>query len=105
MRINLANGYDLEGMILGRADAEPSLGRSREALADFQKALDIAEDLANKDSADYLGRRNVAVFGLEAGNLLRHKDAKEALAVYDHSLVRIRKPSPTLAPNGMRLSC
>jgi serine/threonine protein kinase/tetratricopeptide (TPR) repeat protein len=94
LRINLANAYDVEGMILGRADAEPSLGRSREALADFQKALDIAEDLANKDSVDYLGRHNVAVFGLEAGNLLRHKDAKEALAVYDHSLVRIREAKP-----------
>jgi serine/threonine protein kinase/tetratricopeptide (TPR) repeat protein len=94
MRINLANGFLLEGMILGRADAEPSLGRSREALADFQKALDIAEDLANKDSVDYLGRHNVAVFGLEAANLLRHKGAKKALAVYDHSLVRIREAKP-----------
>jgi|HubBroStandDraft_4_1064222.scaffolds.fasta_scaffold00471_6 serine/threonine protein kinase len=91
LRINLANGFVLEGMILGRADAEPSLSRSREALADFQKAIDIAEDLAKKDSVDYLGRHNVAVFGLEAGNLLRHKDANKALAVYDHSLVRIRE--------------
>jgi len=91
LRINLANAYDLEGMILGRQDAEPSLGRSREALGDFQKALDIAEDLANKDSVDYLGRHNVAVFGLEMGNTLRHKDAKKALAIYDRSLVRIRE--------------
>ena len=78
-------------MILGRADAEPSLGRSREALADFQKALDIAEDLASKDSADYLGRHNVAVFGLEIGNILRHNDPQDALAVYDHALARIRE--------------
>src|ERR1700685_395840 len=48
--LNLADGYDLEGKILGRQDAEPSLGRRRNALADFQKALDIAEDLASKDS-------------------------------------------------------
>ena len=94
LRINLANGYNLEGMILGRADAEPSLGRSREALADFQRALDIADDLASKDSADYLGRHSVAVFGLEVGNLLRHKDPKRALAVYDHSLARIREAKP-----------
>jgi tetratricopeptide (TPR) repeat protein len=94
LRINLANGYDLEGMILGRADAEPSLGRSREALADFQKAFDIADDLASKDSADYLGRHNVAVFGLEMGNILRHKDPEEALAAYDHSLARIREAKP-----------
>jgi tetratricopeptide (TPR) repeat protein len=91
LRINLANAYNVEGMILGRADAEASLGRSREALADFRKAFDIAEDLAKKDAVDYLGRHNVAVFGLEAGNLLRHQDPKEALAVYDHSLMRIRQ--------------
>ena len=94
LRINLANGYDLEGMILGRADAEPSLGWSREALADFQKAFDIADDLASKDSDDYLGRHNVAVFGLEMGNILRHKDPEKALAAYDHSLVRIREAKP-----------
>jgi len=94
LRINLANAYDLEGMILGRQDAEPSLGRTREALADFQKALDIAEDLANKDSADYLGRHNIAVFGLEVGNILRHKDPKKALEVYEHSLARIREAQP-----------
>ena len=57
--------------------------------------MDIAEDLANKDSVDYLGRHNVAVFGLErrltfSGTRVREK----ALAVYDHSLVRIREAKP-----------
>jgi serine/threonine protein kinase len=94
LRINLANGYDLEGMILGRADAEPSLSRNREALADFQKAADIAEDLASKDPVDYLSRHNLAVFGLETGNILRHKDPEKALTVYDHSLARIREAKP-----------
>jgi serine/threonine-protein kinase len=91
MRMNLANGYELEGMILGREDAEPSLGRSREALADFQKALDIALDLAQKDANDYLGRHHVAIASLEIGNILRHRDPRAALSVYDHALVRIRE--------------
>jgi serine/threonine protein kinase len=91
LRINLAHAYYLEGEILGRQDAEPSMGRPREALADLQKASDIAEDLASKDAADYLGRHNVAVFGLEMGNILRHHDAPRALAVYDHALTRIRE--------------
>jgi|HubBroStandDraft_2_1064218.scaffolds.fasta_scaffold00523_9 serine/threonine protein kinase len=91
LRINLANGLDLEGMTLGRQDAEPSLARSREALANFQKALDIAEDLSKKDPLDYLGRHNVAVFGLEVGNTIRHTDPRRALTVYDHSLTRIRE--------------
>jgi serine/threonine protein kinase len=91
LRINLANGYDVEGMILGRADAEPSLGRSREALASFQKALDIAEDLAQKDANDYLGRHFVVIASLEIGNILRHRSPQAALAVYDHALARIRE--------------
>ena len=91
MRINLANGYDLEGMILGRADAEPSLGRSQEALADFQEALDIAEDLAKKDANDFLGRHNIAGASLEIGNIRRHQSAQDAQAIYDHALARIRE--------------
>ena len=91
LRMNLANGYDLEGMILGRTDAEPSLGRSREALANFQKALDIAEDLARKDPLDYLSRHAVAVFALDVGNTLRHTDPRKALTVYDHALARVRE--------------
>jgi len=91
LRMNLANGYDLEGMILGRADEEPSLGRSSEALAEFHKALDIAEDLAQKDANDFLSRHHVALASLEIGNILRHRDPQDALAVYDRALARIRE--------------
>jgi len=91
MRINLGNGYDLAASILGRADAEPSLGRSSEALANFRKKLDIAEDLAQKDANDYLGRHNVATASLEIGNILRHRNPQDALAVYDHALARVRE--------------
>jgi serine/threonine protein kinase len=91
MRMNLANAYDLEGEVLGRADAEPSLGRSHEALDDLQKALDIPEDLAKKDPNDYLGREFVATVSLEIGNILRHRSPQDSLAVYDHALARIRE--------------
>jgi tetratricopeptide (TPR) repeat protein len=91
LRINLASGYDQEGMILGRQDAEPSLGRGEEALADLHRALDIAEDLAQKDATDYLSRHNVAFASLEIGNILRHRNARDALAAYDHALMRIRE--------------
>lgn len=87
--INLANVFEREGMILGRQDAEPSFGRTRQALSSFQKALDIAEDLAKKDPSDYLSRDSVATFGLEIGNVLRHTDPRKALLVYDHALARI----------------
>jgi serine/threonine protein kinase len=91
MRSNLAFGFKLESMILGRADAEASLGRSREALGNLQKASDIAEDLARKDPSDLLGRHCVAVFALEIGNVLRHADPPKAVIVYDHGLERIRE--------------
>jgi serine/threonine protein kinase/tetratricopeptide (TPR) repeat protein len=94
--MNLANGYDLEGMILGRADAEPSLGRSKEALANFEKSLHLAETLAQIDANDYLGRHHVAIASLEIGNILRHMDARKALSVYDHALVRVRESKANL---------
>ena len=89
--MNLANGYALEGSILGRADSTPSLGRRREALTYFQKALEIADDLAKKDSLDYLSRNSEAMFGCEIGNILRHTDPHNALLAYDHALMRIRE--------------
>jgi tetratricopeptide (TPR) repeat protein len=89
--INLGNDLTLKGMILGRADAEPSLGRSDEALAAFQKAVDIAEELTKKDPIDYLSRRAEATYALEAGNVLRHRDSRKALAVYDQAMARIRE--------------
>jgi serine/threonine protein kinase len=91
MRGNLANGYELQGMILGRADAEPNMGHSREALYDFRKALDIGEDLAQKDASDYLGRQHVATASLEIGNIVRHQNPQDALQIYDHAIARIRE--------------
>jgi len=89
--INLGDVLTSKGTILGEADAEPSLGRSDEALAAFQKAVDIAEELAKKDSVDYLSRHAEAGYALEAGNLLRHRDSRKALAVYDQAMARIRE--------------
>lgn len=89
--INLGNVLTVKGMILGRADAEPSLERSDEAMAAFQRAVDIAEELAKKDSVDYLSRHSESTYALEAGNVLRHKNPRKALAVYDQALARIRE--------------
>jgi serine/threonine protein kinase/tetratricopeptide (TPR) repeat protein len=91
LRINLADSLYTEGMILGKQDAEPSLGRTRDALAAFQRALDIGEDLAKADALDYLSRRTVAMSAEEIGNILRHSDPQKALAVYDHALARVRE--------------
>ncbi len=91
LRINLANSLYTKAMILGKQDAEPSLGRSRDALAVLQRGLDIGEELAKMDSIDYLSRRSVATTGLEIANILRHNEPQKALVVYDHALARIRE--------------
>ncbi len=91
LRINLANALCAEGLILGQADAEPSLGRSREALALIQRGIDIGEELAGKDSSDYLSRFTVANLSIPFGNILRHEAPGKALAVYDHALARLRE--------------
>jgi tetratricopeptide (TPR) repeat protein len=80
-----------EGMILGKVDGEPSLGRTDEAVALFQRALDIADDHATQDPNDSLSRRNVAKVGLELGAVLRYRDPAGALAVYDRALRRVRE--------------
>jgi serine/threonine protein kinase len=97
LRINLANALYTEGMILGKQDAEPSLGRSRDALATFEKGMNIGEELAKIDPIDYLSRRSVATIGLEVGNILRHSDPAQALAVYDHALARIREAKTNIS--------
>jgi serine/threonine protein kinase len=91
LRINLADSLYTEGMILGKQDAEPSLGRGRDALAAFQRGLNIGEQLARMDPNDYLSRRSEATIGLEIGNILRHNEPQKALVVYDHALARIRE--------------
>ena len=97
LRINLANALYTEGMILGKQDAEPSLGRSRDALAALQEGQDIGEELAKMDPIDYLSRRSVATIGLEIGNILRHTDPEKALAIYDHALARIREAKTNIS--------
>ncbi len=93
LRINLANTLNLEGMILDKQDAEPSLGRTAEALAAFQRAHDIAEELAQKDPNDFLSHHKLAEFALQIGNVLRHRNPRKALEVYDHALSRIHEPA------------
>src|SRR5277367_5867181 len=91
MLLNEVGDLSHEGMILGKADGELSLGRSAEALATFRRAFAIAEEVARGDANDALSRHHVAEVGLQIGNILRHTSPQEALAVYDHSLATIRE--------------
>jgi tetratricopeptide (TPR) repeat protein len=100
MRGNLVNALWRRGRILGEGTGV-SLGRKDEALADFQRALDVSEELAARDAADSLSRRNVAKVALQMGNILRHRGAATALTVYDKGLVRIREVKSNPAASRM----
>ena len=95
IRLNLADQLCMEGTILGRRDGEPSLGRTSDALVALRRGMDIAEELARKDPDDERSRRVLAEIGLETGNILRHTQPQKALAVYDHTIARIRETKPS----------
>ncbi len=89
-RSNLVNALWREGKILAGGEA-PGPGRTSDALAAFQHALDVSEELATKDPHDGLSRHNVAKVSLEIGNILVETDERKALTAYDHGLARIRE--------------
>jgi serine/threonine protein kinase len=91
LRVNLANSLWMRAAILGKQDAEPSYGRTQDALADLSTAAGIGEDLATNDPLDFLGRSTFAIAQLEAGNILRHQNSASAQTVYDRALTRIRE--------------
>lgn len=85
---NLANALVREGMVLC-SDGDVSMNRPDEALAVYQRALEIDEEVARKDPRDNRSRYLIGVVSLEIGNILRHSDPRKALAVYDHALQRL----------------
>jgi serine/threonine protein kinase len=79
-----------EGQILGE-DGAINLNRPQEAAARLRECFDPLEDSARKEAKDYHVRSYLAQVGRYLGDVLRHSDAKQALAVYDQSLLRIRE--------------
>jgi serine/threonine protein kinase len=85
-----------EGLILGE-DGGVNLNRPGEAEESFRQAFDALEELAKKEPKDYYSRFALAEPGLYLANVLRHTDPKQALEVYDHTLVRIREVPSSVA--------
>jgi tetratricopeptide (TPR) repeat protein len=77
-----------EGLILGELNTI-SFNQPREAEPLLQRALEIAEALAQKDRDDYTSRSYVSMAGRELGDILRESDPARALAVYDHARRRV----------------
>jgi len=79
-----------EGQILGE-DGAVNLSRPQEAAARFRECFDPLEDWARKEPKDYQIRFFLAQAGRYLGDVLRHSDSKEALDIYDQSLLRVRE--------------
>ncbi len=77
-----------EGLILGEEDAV-SLEQPAEAVAVLQKALDMTQEAALKDPRDSASRERAGTIAREMGKILRNRDPRRALAVYDLGIARL----------------
>ena len=86
-----------QGQILG-SDEEISLGRADDAIEPLRRAFDLMEQQASKDPADATSRDRLATAAWQLGDVLRHRDPREALAVFDRAIARQRElPGNVLA--------
>lgn len=79
-----------EGQILGE-DGAVNLNRPLEAAARFRECFDPLEDSVRKEPKDYQVRIFLAQAGRYLADVLRHSNPKQALDVYDQSLLRARE--------------
>src|ERR1035438_9088612 len=74
-----------EGQILG-GDNAISLGRSEEAIAVLERAFKIADERVHQDANDQNTRGKLEMAGYPLASILRRSDARESLAIFDHTL-------------------
>src|SRR5262245_2643023 len=92
--LNLAAALWREGLILGELN-NINLDRGHEAIPLIQKALELAEGLAQRDAHDNDSRAYVGMAGRELGDILRDNDAARALNVYDSAFRRLAEVNST----------
>lgn len=79
-----------QGLILGE-DEGISLNRPDDAIEPLQKAYDMVDLFASKDPNDTTFRDRLGTAGQQLADILRHRDPARALAIYDHTLLRLRE--------------
>jgi serine/threonine protein kinase len=78
------------GVILG-SDDQISLMRTEEAITTLQQAFDIVEEIAARDPNEASFRLLVIQDARSLGNILRHRDPKRALEIFDRGILRLRE--------------
>ena len=77
-----------EGQILGEDNAI-SLNRPEEAIECLQRAFNMGEDFARRDSNDFPSRLRVFTAGTKLAGILRYTEPRRALEIYDQVLQRL----------------
>lgn len=88
-RANLALALWREGSILGE-DGDISLDKPDEAEPVLREGFEIADDLASKDADEDLDHQLAAEIARRLGDIVRHKNPQQALAIYDAAIARVR---------------
>ena len=89
-RLNLFERLFREGRILDER-SDVNMDRPAEAAIVLQKALDLVEDMAQKDPHDSASRHRISGAAAVLGDILCQTDPAKALALYDHALLRVRE--------------
>ena len=77
-----------EALILGE-DRAISLDRPEEAIAVLRNTLELLLTVVRQDPNDFTSRTRIGTIGRELGDILRWRNAAEAIDVYDIALVRL----------------
>ncbi len=70
-------------------DGEVNLGRPEDAIRALQQAMALVEETARQDPKDATSRSRAAETAMAQGDILRHRDARQALVDYDLALRRL----------------
>jgi serine/threonine protein kinase/tetratricopeptide (TPR) repeat protein len=95
-----------EGLILGGED-DVNLGRPADAIQAFQKALDLAEEVAREDPKNVTTQVQSARAEVALANIVRHRSPRQALTLYDVALGRLsgtRSSLPTQRDRALALA-
>jgi tetratricopeptide (TPR) repeat protein len=93
--------FDLYGILLreartlGQLDGV-SLGRTDEAIATYQQAVDLMEDEASRDPRDQNARDRLATCSREMAELLADRDPERSLSLFDLGVRRLRETTNNL---------
>ena len=84
-RSSLFNVLWREGVILGQEDSI-SLERPDEAVIVLQRAFDLTDEWARRDSQEMSSRNLAASAARELGKILAHRDPRRSLEIYDEGI-------------------